>query len=296
MKQHAVITGGGGFIGSNLVRALIAAGYEVTVLDTFVAGRFPERLVLGVPVYEVDVRDTAACAAHIPAGSLVFHLAALPRVQDSLDSPQATHDVNVNGTVSILVAAQQSGARRVVLASSAAVYGDQEVLPLAEDLPALPKSPYGLHKYIGEQYCRLWSTVYGLETVSLRFFNVYGPFLDPAGPYALVVGKFLACRAAGQPLPIVGDGTHTRDYVHVGDVARCLIAAGTSASAGKGEVVNVGSGVETSVNDLARCIGGPVTHLPPRLEPARSCARIERARTLLGWEPAVPLGEGLAAV
>jgi UDP-glucose 4-epimerase len=290
---NVVVTGGAGFIGANLVRELVRRGSSVAIVDTFVGGRFDDRLVAGVPVHEVDIRNERALTDVFAGASCVFHLAALPRVQDSIDHPRETHDVNVNGTLAVLEAARAAGVTRVVLASSAAVYGDQETVPLREDLPALPKSPYGLHKYIGERMLALWSDLYGLETVSLRFFNVYGPYFDPDGPYALVVGRFLKLRAEGKPLTIAGDGTHTRDYVHVRDIVEGLILAAERSSVGHGEVMNLASGAETSVLELAAHIGGATEPTPARIEPARSCGARERAHALLGWVPSVGLSEGI---
>jgi nucleoside-diphosphate-sugar epimerase len=293
IQKKMIVTGGAGFIGANLVEALLARGYEVHVVDNFMGGRVAGRLFEGVPVHEVDIRDTARLTELVTGADTIFHLAALPRVQDSIDHPIETHDVNVNGTLSVLEAARQGGVRRVLLASSAATYGDQETVPLHEELDATPKSPYGLHKYIGEQMLALWSELYGLETVSLRFFNVYGPRFDPDGPYALVVGRFLKLHKEGKPLTITGDGTNTRDYVHVHDIVDGLIRAAECVKVGKGEVINLGSGIETSVNDLAGIIGGEVTFVAPRIEPGRSYAHIARAERLLGWRPKRVLVESL---
>jgi UDP-glucose 4-epimerase len=275
---------------------LLEEGNEVHVVDTFVGGRFADRMVPDVHVHEVDVRDTDALTKVCKGVDVVYHLAALPRVQDSIDDPVRTHDVNVNGTLSVLEAMRATFVPRIILASSAAVYGDHETLPLSEDMPARPLSPYALHKYLGEEMLRLWATLYGIESVSLRFFNVYGPFLDPNGAYALVVGKFLEQQANGQPLTIVGDGSHTRDYIHVQDIARALIMAAAATTVGKGEVINLGSGAETSVNDLAKLFGGTTEHVAPRVEPARSCADITRAKELLDWEPSIPLQDGIKAL
>jgi UDP-glucose 4-epimerase len=296
--QHnkVVVTGGAGFIGANLIRTLLEEGKDVHVVDTFVGGRFPERLPVEATVHEVDIRDTSKLLPVFEGADVIYHLAALPRVQDSIEQPVETHDVNVNGTLSVLEAAREKGVRRVVFASSAAIYGDQENVPLTEDAAPEPKSPYGLHKYLCEEMLRLWASLYRVETVSLRFFNVYGPYLDPQGAYALVVGKFLEQHKRGEPLTIVGDGTHTRDYVHVADIARALIMAATSSEVGEGEVLNVGSGTETSVNDLAKLFGGDTTYIEPRIEPSRSCASIKRTQKLLDWKPTIPLADGIKSL
>lgn len=291
-KKITIVTGGAGFIGSNLVDALLTKGYEVRIIDNLVAGK-RENVAKEAVFFETDIRDEKALIPIFAGAHLVFHLAALPRVQYAIEHPVETHDVNVTGTMQVLSAAQQAGVSRVVLASSAAVYGDCEVMPLREDFRPDPVSPYALHKFIGEEYLKLFSKIYSLSTVSLRFFNVYGPRLDPEGAYALVVGRFLKMRREGKPLTIVGDGQNTRDYVHVSDVVRALIAAATSDKVGKGEVINVGTGRATSVNELAEYFGGEKTYVPARLEPRASIADISKAKKLLGWEPHVVLKDGI---
>jgi len=183
-----------------------------------------------------------------------------------------------------------------VYAASSSAYGDQVALPLSEDLPAQPKSPYGLQKYIGELSCRLWSDVYGLSTVSLRYFNVYGPKFDPEGAYALVIGKFLKQKKEGTPLTITGDGTQTRDFTHVSDIVRANLLAAESPKVGKGEVINIGAGRNLSVNDLAVMIGGPSVHVESRLEPHDTRADNALAKELLGWEPEITLEDGIMAL
>jgi UDP-glucose 4-epimerase len=291
--KKAVVTGGAGFIGSHIVDALVARGDEVHVIDNYIGGKREDRFNAKVTYHELDVRDYDAIAPIFAGADYVFHLAALPRVQYSIDEPLESFSVNVGGTIAALRAAAVGGVKRFVLASTAALYGDQDQMPLVETMNPTPKSPYGLHKSMSEQACKLWSDMYGLETVALRFFNVYGPRFDPEGAYALVVGKFLTLRTQGQPLTIAGDGTHTRDYIHVSDVVRANLLAAESAS-GNGEVFNIATGTETSVNDLARLIGGETVPAEERLEPARCVADISKARTVLGWEPQVALEDGLA--
>ncbi len=293
-KSKVIVTGGAGFIGSNLVEALLARGHEVFVVDNYNAGKDEKRIFEDATYVVDDIRNYTLMADLFRNTDVVFHLAALPRVQDSIDDPVETHDVNVNGTLSVLQAATANNVRRVILASSAAVYGDQVSVPLHEELSSLPKSPYGLHKYIGERTLQLFSELYGIETTSLRFFNVYGPRFDPEGPYALVVGRFLKLKAEGKPLTIAGDGTNTRDYVHIDDIIAGLVRAADSPNVGKGEVINLGSGIETSVNELAQHIGGETIRIEARIEPARCIADSTRARELLGWKPQVMLEEGIA--
>lgn len=291
-NKRVVVTGGAGFIGTNLVERLCNAGYDVTVVDDFSAGR-RDRLPQAATVVEASVLDIESVEQAFEGAAAIVHLAALPRVQFSIEEPKIAHRVNVDGTLTVLEAARQAGVRRVVFAASSAAYGDQEVLPLHEGLPIAPKSPYALHKCIGESCAALWAQLYGLETVSLRFFNVYGPHLDPDGPYALVIGRFLKQRLLGEPLTITGSGAQTRDFVHVRDVVAAVHAALESEAVGSGEVINVGSGVATSVNELAQLIGGPVTYVPPRIEPMHTCADITRVTTLLGWQPSVSLPDGI---
>ncbi len=293
MFKKVIVTGGGGFIGSNLTRSLVERGYEVQVVDNFVAGRFDNRVVQGAIYNNIDIKNTAQLVPVFEGADVVFHLAALPKVQDSIERPIETSSTNVEGTLSVLEAARAAGVRKLIFSSSAAVYGDQEVVPIREDRPAHPQNPYGLHKYIGENTCVLWSELYGLPTVSLRYFNVYGPGFDPNGAYASVVGKFIDLRQQDKPLTIVGDGTNTRDYVHVDDVVRANIMAAESDKVGRGEVINIGSGKETSVAELAAIIGGSVESVPTRLETSRSVADISKAKTLLGFEPVVELEVGI---
>ncbi|MEY4747449.1 MAG: hypothetical protein RLZZ416_498 [Candidatus Parcubacteria bacterium] len=291
-----VVTGGAGFIGSHLVDALIARGDEVHVVDNYAAGKREERLNAKAIYHEIDVRDYEKLAPIFKGATCVFHEAALPRVQFSIENPELTFSVNVLGTVSVLRAAKEGGVRRVIYAASSSAYGDQEQLPLSENMPAMPKSPYGLQKHMGELACKLWSDVYGLETVSLRYFNVYGPNFDPEGAYALVIGKFLKQRLENTPLTITGDGTQTRDYTHVSDIVRANLLAAESSRIGAGEVINVGAGRNVSVNDLAAMIGGPTTHIEPRLEPHDTRADYSKAKQVLGWEPTIQLEDGIAAL
>lgn len=281
MSKKAVVTGGAGFIGKHLVAGLRQEGFEVLVVDIKETG---------------DVRKLDDLTAAFTGAQYVFHLAALPRVQYSIEHPQETHDTNVGGTLNVLLAARDCGVKRVVFSSSAAVYGDQETMPLREDMKAQPKSPYGLHKYIGENYCKLFSELFGLQTVCLRYSNVYGPGADPNGAYALVVAKFLQQKKAGKPLTICGTGEHTRDYVAVEDVVRANILAATGNAVGRAEVINIGSGQETSVNTIAALVGGKTETVEPRIEPARSVADIMEAQTLLGWKPSVSFEDGIAAM
>lgn len=291
-KQKVIVTGGAGFIGSNLVEELVLRGYEVHVVDNLVAGK-KENVHKDATIHIVDVRNLEDLKKVFSGARYVFHLAALPRVQFSIENPVETNEINVLGTQNVLVAAKECGVKRVVYSASAAVYGDQSEMPLKEDMIPNPKSPYALHKYVGEIYCRLWSEIYSLETVSLRYFNVYGPRQSSGGAYALVIAKFLQHKKEGRKLPITGDGEQTRDYVHVFDVARANILAALNEELGKGEVVNIGTGQNISVNKVAELIGGQTEYISPRLEPRNAQADNSKARKFLGWEPTITLERGI---
>ncbi len=279
MNKKAAVTGGQGFIGSHLVEALTQDGYEVVVAD----------LKSGV-----DIRDTAKLTELFRGAEYVFHLAALPRVQYSIEFPQETNDTNINGTLSVLVAARDAGVGRVIYSASSSAYGNQTVMPLKENMPPAPISPYALQKYVGEIYCRTFFEVYGLPTVSLRYFNVYGPGMDASGEHALAIGKFIRQRLENQPITITGDGTQTRDFTHVRDVVRANMLAAESSRVGKGEVMNIGAGRGISMNKIAELLGGPVEHVAPRLEPHDTAADSSLARELIGWEPSIMIEEGIA--
>lgn len=290
-----LVTGGAGFIGTNLVKQLLAEGRTVRVLDNFSGGRFADRIISGVDYSEGDIRSAEVVLKALAGCSGVFHLAAIPRVSQTVADPFGTHEHNVIGTLQVLLAARAIGNIRVVLSSSSAVYGNQESGPLVETMKPRPISPYGLQKYESEEYCRLFSELYGVPTISLRYFNVYGPHMDPEGAYALVVGKFLKARQRQEPLTICGDGEYYREYVHVHDIARANIAAMQAVHIVQGEVFNIGSGRPTSVNELARLIGGPTVFIPERPgDPRHSEADGTKARTLLGWQPTIELEAGIA--
>lgn len=292
-NEKVIVTGGAGFIGSNLTDALIERGYEVHIIDNLSGGKM-ENVNPKAVFHEKDIRNLADIAPIFENAKFVFHFAALPRVQYSIEHPDVTSEVNVMGTQNVLMVSAKAKVSRMVYSASSSAYGDSDVMPLHENLPSNPKSPYGLQKYVGELYCRLWSEVYGLSTVSLRYFNVYGPHLDPDGAYALVIGKFLKQRKEGKPLTITGDGEQTRDFTHVRDVVRANILAAESTKVGKGEVINIGAGKNHTINELAKLIGGEVEHIAPRMEPHDTLADNSLAKKLLDWEPTVAFGEGIA--
>ncbi len=297
MSQY-LITGGAGFIGANLVKKLLEDGHLVKIVDNFVGGKKEERIHKGAEYIEGDIRDLDLLVREMKGVDGVFHMAALPRVVYSVEHPQETHDVNVNGTLNVLLAARDAGVKRIVFSSSSSTYGDQpkEKYPLKEDeIIKKPLAPYALHKFIGEHYCRVFSELYGLKTVSLIYFNVYGPFCDPDGAYALVIGRFLKLRKLNQPLTVRGDGEYYRDYTHVDDVVRANILAMTKESVGSGETINIGNNHPYSVNTLATLIGGERVSVDPIPGEARFAqADITKAKKLLDWEPTISLEDGIA--
>lgn len=292
-KVKVVVTGGAGFIGSHLADALIERGFDVHIIDDLSAGKM-ENVNKQAIFHKEDIRNFEAIKKIIEGSKYVFHVAAKPRVQVSIQNPRETHDINVNGTLNVLVASRDTGVKRVIYSASSSAYGEQDTMPLHEDMHARPISPYGLQKYIGELKCRVFSKVYGIETISLRYFNVYGPRLvSEGGAYDLVIGRFLKQRKEGKPITIVPDGEQTRDFTHVRDVVRANILAMESDKVGKGEVINIGAGKNYSINRVAAIIGGPVVYIEPRLEPKHTLAENKKAKELLGWEPEVTLEEGI---
>ena len=302
--MNVLVTGGAGFIGSSLVRSLAGDGHAVRVLDDFSTGR-KENLdgVDGdLEVLEGDVRDPAAVARAVAGAEVVHHLAALPSVARSVADPRASHQVNVDGTLNVLLAAVDAGIGRVVYASSSSVYGDTPVLPKHEAMPVSPRSPYAAAKLAGEAYCRSFARVYPLQTVCLRFFNVFGPRQDPASQYAAVVPRFVTRMLAGQAAEVTGDGHQTRDFTFVDNaVQACRLAAAAGPEA-VGEAMNVGCGDRISVLDLVELINGL---LPRRVDPVLVAARpgdvrdsqaaVDKAERLIGYRPLVPVRDGVAA-
>lgn len=293
MTEKIIVTGGAGFIGSHLVDALIEQGYAVHCVDNYIGGKYENRFNPKAIYHEVDIRKTEEMTSIFQGARWVFHTAALPRVAYSVENPLLTTDVNVMGTVSVLIAAVRAKISRIVYSSSSSVYGEQKTLPFVETMTPNPVNPYGLQKLVGEQFARMWSSTYGIETISLRYFNVYGPRIDPTGPYALAVGAFLLAKKEGRPMTIYGDGTVTRDYTHVRDVVRANLLAAESNKVGKGEVFNIGTGRNITIKCLAEMVGGEVVYEPPRIEAHDSRADTTKAKRLLLWEPTVQLEEGI---
>ncbi len=291
-KIKIIVTGGAGFIGSHIVDELISLGHEVHIVDDMSAGK-EDNINPKAIMHKLDIRDGEALHSIFAGVTYVFHEAAMPRVQYSIEHPFITNDINVNGLLSVLEACRLNGIKRIIFASSSSIYGDPENLPTTEEMPINPMSPYASHKYIGEVYLKLYSKIYNLETVCLRYFNVYGPRMNPDGAYPLVIGYFLKSLKGGKPLTITGDGEQTRDFVHVSDVVKANILAMTSSSVGKGEVINIGGGKGYSINYIAKLIGDNIEYISPRIEPHDTEADINKAKELLNWEPGVKIEDGI---
>jgi len=297
-----LVTGGAGFIGSHLVEALVARGDAVRVLDNFSTGKEANLSAVAdrIELIRGDICDLDAVRKAVAGVQLVFHQAALVSVPRSMHEPATNHAINIDGTFNVLEAAREVAVDGVVLASSAAVYGDLPGLPKSEDMPTGPTSPYGLAKLVGEQYARLYRQCYGLPTVALRYFNVYGPRQDPSSPYSGVISIFMDRLLAGDGVTIYGDGEQTRDFVYVADIVRANLLAASSPPEAAGQVFNVSTGQATTINalwDTLQAIAGgsqPARHADARSGDIRhSVASPERARRVLGYEPSTPLTEGL---
>ncbi|MDQ3066260.1 MAG: SDR family oxidoreductase [Actinomycetota bacterium] len=301
MSRHVLVTGGGGFIGSNLVRALLERGDTVRVLDNFSTGNRANLAGLedDVEIVEGDLRSYERVHNAVRGAELVFHQGALPSVPRSVQDPLTTSAVTIEGTLNVLLAARDEDVRRVVYASSSSVYGNSGTLPRNESQQPDPISPYAVAKLSAERYCVSFHRVYGLETVALRYFNVFGPRQDPKSQYAAVVPRFIAAIDVGEAVPIHGDGTQSRDFTFVANVVEANILAADAEDAA-GTVLNVATGRQASVNDLADAIGAalgkPVekAYLPVRTGDVRdSWADVSEARRVLGYETRILLEDGL---
>jgi UDP-glucose 4-epimerase len=296
-----LVTGGAGFIGSHLAQALVTRGETVRIADDFSTGKTANVAVLNgkAEVLTGDLADAGFAREAVADVDLVLHQAAIPSVPRSVADPLTSHRANVNATVSLLVASREAGVRRVVYAGSSSAYGDSPTLPKHEAMTPQPLSPYALQKLVGEQYMQLYTSLYGLETVTIRYFNVFGPRQDPSSPYSGVIALFITRLLAGEPPTITGDGGQTRDFTYIDNVVDGVLRAAVAPQAA-GQVINVATGERTSINELAatlaRLIGSPLA--PVRVEARTgdvrdSLADLTRARELLGYEPQIGLEEGL---
>lgn len=291
--MHYLVTGAAGFVGSHLTDTLIEQGHTVTAVDNLLLGN-KDFVNPKATFVESDIRDLETMKELCKGVDGIFHLAADPRLPISIEDPRETHDVNVTGTLNMLIAAKENGVKKLVFSSTCALYEDGQELPLSESASTDPESPYGLHKKMGEQYCRVFYKLFGLHTVSLRYFNVYGPRKTAGGGYPMVIPIFLDQQAKGQPMTIVGDGEQTRDYVHVSDVVRANMMA-MESDIEDGSVFNIGSGNQQSVNAIAELIGGETTHIPQRPGEMRFIeADSSKAKAELGWQAEKDFAEGMA--
>ncbi|PSO44999.1 MAG: hypothetical protein BRC22_01595 [Parcubacteria group bacterium QH_9_35_7] len=290
--SKCLVTGGAGFLGSHLVDKLINQGHEVVVIDNLSLGK--RKFVNDkAEFYQKDITEYEEIKPLFYGADVVFHVAADPRLQASLENPTQSHKVNVTGTLNVLQASVEKDVDKVVFSSSGAIYGDQDELPISEDDQDDPNAPYPTHKLAGEKYMRLYSKLYDIDTVCLRYFNIYGPRKTTKGGHPMVIPAFLEQKQQGEPLIIVGDGEQTRDYVHVYDVVRANIKAWKSEF-GSGDIFNIGSGIQVSVNEIAEIIGGETTHVPQRPGEVRfSEADISKAKEKLNWEPKVEFEDGM---
>jgi nucleoside-diphosphate-sugar epimerase len=298
-----LVTGGAGFIGSHMTEALRTRGDRVRVVDSLVTGHRSNLAHLDdVEFMEGDLADPAVARAAVQGVTYVLHQAAIPSVPLSVDDPVTTNRANLDATLNVLVAARDAGVRRVVYAGSSAAYGNDPTLPKREDMPTAPLSPYALQKLVGEQYLGLFTALYGLSTVTIRYFNVFGPRQDPSSAYSGVISLFIRCLTEGRAPTIHGDGHQTRDFTYVADVVDGVLRAAAAPEAVSGEVINVATGRRTSLNDLFATLAHITgVHVDPVHGPARagdvrdSVADIGKAQRLLGYQPRVDLETGLRA-
>ncbi len=296
-----LVTGGAGFIGSHLCTALVERGARVRVLDNLITGRRANLAHLAgrIEFIEASITDEAATRQAAEGVSVIFHEAAIPSVPRSVKEPQLNHDANVNGTFNVLMAARDAGVKRVVYAASSSAYGETEELPKRETMLPAPLSPYAAAKLVGEYYCQVFTRVYGLDTVALRYFNVFGPRQDPTSPYSGVISKFVTSLLSGEAPVIFGDGEQSRDFTYIDNVVDANLRA-AEAPAAAGEVMNVAIGERITLNqllaELQQIIG---TNLKANYAETRagdvrhSLADISKAQRLLGYTPQVGLAEGL---
>lgn len=291
-KRTVLVTGGAGFVGSNLVDELLTRGLKVRVIDIFATGS-RKNLNPKAELLEADIRDGAAIGAAFQGVDCVFHAAALPRIPLSIAQPVETHMTNVVGTLNVLIAARDAKVRRVVYSGSSSIYGDQTVMPLVETMTPNPLNPYALQKYVGEQYTRMFHRLFAMGTLTLRYFNVYGPRMATEGAYVTVISAFMAARRRGEALPIHGDGEQTRDFTHVSDIVSANVLAMDAAIA-DGRAINVGAGRNVSINRIAELIGGKRLLMEGRQGDMRNTlADTSEAARILGWHPRVSVEDGI---
>ncbi len=298
---QCLVTGGAGFIGSHLVRGILQRGWRVRVLDDLSSGHRKNLDELGDKVELVvgDICDAAVCHRAVAGCDYVFHMAAMGSVPRSVDDPMRTHRINDTGTLNVLVAARDAKARRVVFSASSSAYGDTPTLPKREDMMPRPLSPYAVSKLAGENYCKAFTACYGLQTISLRYFNVFGPRQDPNSQYAAVIPAFISRLLKGERPVIYGDGGQTRDFCYVDNVVNANLLAAEAASL-NGETVNIACGESISLNAMLRVMNDSLgTKVEPIYEPVRkgdvrdSLAALDEAKRVIGYVPRVTFEDGL---
>lgn len=297
--MKALITGGAGFIGSHLAELLLCDGHEVTCVDNLFSGRIANlNAIIDHPAFsfhQEDIRDKARLFPIFEGMDWVFHLAGLADIVPSIEKPEAYFDVNVKGTFNVLECSKEAKVGKVIYAASSSCYGIPEVFPTPETAKIDPRYPYALTKYLGEELVLHWEKVYQLPAISLRLFNVYGPRSRTSGTYGAVFGVFLTQKLHGKPFTVVGDGTQTRDFTYVSDVARAFVQAASSPVSG--EIFNVGSSRCQSVNRLVELLGGDVTYIPKRPgEPDCTFADVSKIEKQLGWTAEVSFEEGVRQI
>jgi len=301
--SKVLVTGGAGFIGSNLTESLLRKKHFVRVLDDFSTGK-RENLIFGkghplLEILEGDIRDLRTCKKAIRGVEYIFHQAALPSVQRSVEDPGTSNAINVGGTLNILLAAKEEGVKRVIYASSSSIYGDTPTLPKREEMPPHPLSPYALQKYIGEQYCRLFYQLYGLDSVSLRYFNIFGPKQDPNSVYSAVIPRFIDALLHDRPPIIFGDGEQSRDFTFIENVVQANLLA-MSAEHLHGEAMNIACGKRISLNQLLKILKKilglkltPIYQEPRKGDVRHSLADIRKSKKFINYMPKVGTEEGL---
>jgi nucleoside-diphosphate-sugar epimerase len=295
-----LVTGGAGFIGSHLTEELVRRGARVRVVDSLITGKRQNIAhIAGIEFIEGDLADLAVARRAVEGIDFVLHQAAIPSVPRSVEDPITSNRANIDASLNVLVAARDAGVKRIVYAGSSSAYGDAPTLPKVETMPTAPLSPYALQKLVVEQYCQMFTRLYGLETVAIRYFNVFGPRQDPSSPYSGVISLFISALCDGRRPTIFGDGEHTRDFTYVANVVDGVLRA-CDAKGASGEVINVATGGRISLNQLFRtirdCVGANVepVYTDPRPGDVKdSQADIGKARRLLGYEPIVAFDEGL---
>jgi nucleoside-diphosphate-sugar epimerase len=301
MASRYLVTGGAGFIGSHIVKRLVAEGAHVRVVDNLSTGQMRrlDSVRSAIDFIEADLADATTTRKSVGGIDYVLHQAAVPSVQRSVADPVTTNRANVTGTINLLEACRNAQVRRFVFAASSSAYGDTEVLPKREDMESNPLSPYALQKFVGERYCRLYYELYGLETLSLRYFNVFGPEQDPHSEYSAVVPKFISRLLANQPITIYGDGEQSRDFTYIENVVEANLLALKAPNAA-GTLCNIGCGERITLNRLVSLleqqlgVSAQVTFVPPKAGDVRhSLADIERAKAILRYQPKITVEEGL---